>query len=146
MANSSFLVRKNINNCLAGVLKWKQEPKTHNLCGVMRLTFWVLRQFTLHKKWSFPLRISSVNVTKFRSLFFVKCFAWLGKYEYPETYIVLSQFFCLIMSSMKLFFPLRLKNFCNFEISQTNLTWSFQWTVKKKSLWRSFCAVRYFYK
>ena len=26
--------------------------------------FWVISAYTLHKKWSFPLRISSVNVTK----------------------------------------------------------------------------------
>ena len=34
-------------------------------------------------------------------------FVLLGEYEYAKNYIVLLQFFCRFMSSMKLFFPLR---------------------------------------
>ena len=34
----------------------------------------MLSPWTLHKKWSFPLRISSVNVTKSAGNFFFDCF------------------------------------------------------------------------
>ena len=46
----------------------------HNRCT--RARFALLSQ---HKKWSFPLRISSVNVTKSETSFFVEClcFLWL---------------------------------------------------------------------
>ena len=41
-------------------------------------SFWVggIYKFTLQKKWSFPLRISSLNVTKWKTSFFVKYYSW----------------------------------------------------------------------
>ena len=41
------------------------------------------KKFTLHKKWSFPLRVSSVNVTK--TAFFMLCHAFFYKQRFCLT-------------------------------------------------------------
>ena len=44
---------------------------------MFRCTFSAMISYTLHKKWSFPLRISSVNVTKSAGNFFLFSDSWV---------------------------------------------------------------------
>ena len=49
-----------------GIFGWKQE-KCEEYHWILHVRISLYKQFSLHKKWSFLLRISSVNVTDFFS-------------------------------------------------------------------------------
>ena len=90
-----------------------------------KLLMLLVRILTLHKKWSFPLRISSLNVTKYAVLFIL--IYWIYSYLVLFTEVILNgklHFLCSEYSFMETYI-LCLKHATSMQCILIKMTWAF---------------------